>query len=91
VSLGRSVIPRQQTGDLQFQPFHLFLTAGFFCTTILFYKSNTDESLEETNRFFDDLLIPVIADNLQDEYDRQPREKLGVMVKIMGGALLAGH
>jgi len=68
---------------------HLLLTAGFFCATTLLYKSDTDKNLEETNRFFDDLLIPVIADNRQDEYDRQQREKLGLMVKIMGGALLA--
>ena len=31
---------------------------------------------------------PVVADETQDEYDRQQRAKLGAMVMIMGGGIL---
>lgn len=62
----------------------VFITAGFFCATSLFYKEAKDKNLEETQRFFEDLKTPVIAGNDQDLYDRQQRSKLGAMVTIMG-------
>ena len=62
----------------------VFVTAGFFCSTSLFYKEASDENLKETRRFFEDLQTPVIAGNDQGEYDRQQRSKLGSMVMFMG-------
>ena len=67
---------------------HLVITAGFFCLTPLFYKSERDAHREETKSFFDDLSTPVISDSQHDETDRQQRNKLGVMVLIMGGGML---
>ena len=63
---------------------HLFITAGFFCSTSLFYKEEQDKHRQERENFFVDLETPVIADSEQDEYDRQQRDKLGSMVMAMG-------
>lgn len=67
---------------------HVFITAGFFCITPLFYKEAKDANKAETDRFFVDLETPVIADDQQDEFDRQQRHKLGTMVIIMGAGIL---
>lgn len=67
---------------------HLFITAGFFCLTSLFYKEAKDKNKVETERFFEDLQRPVIADDQQDEVDRQQRNKLGTMVMVMSGGIL---
>jgi len=67
---------------------HVFITAGFFCATSLFYKESTDQNKLETDRFFEDLERPVIADNQQDEFDRQQRNKLGTMVMCMSAGIL---
>ena len=67
---------------------HLFITAGFFWSTSLFYKEEKDQHREQTKAFFDDLERPVIADNAQDDYDRQQRNKLGAMVMYMGSGIM---
>ncbi|MBM1105775.1 hypothetical protein JQC67_06485 [Aurantibacter crassamenti] len=70
---------------------HVFITAGFFWATSLFYNEAKDDNKLETDRFFEDLQRPVIADGLQDEVDRQQRRKLGNMVMVMStGILLMG-
>ena len=66
---------------------HVFITAGFFCTTALFYKEENDEHKAERESFFKDIETPVIADNEQDDYDRQQRDKLGSMVIYMGAGV----
>ena len=63
---------------------HLFITAGFFCSTALFYKEENDNHRQERERFFVDIESPVVADSDQDEVDRQQRYKLGAMVLAMG-------
>ncbi|WP_017446721.1 sodium:solute symporter family transporter [Gayadomonas joobiniege] len=68
---------------------HLFITAGFFCATSLFYNGANDLHKAETERFFADVETPVVSDGEQDEYDRQQRNKLGTMVMIMGSGMLA--
>jgi hypothetical protein len=68
---------------------HLIITAGFFCSTTFFYKEQSDEHKQETDRFFADLEIPVVADFEQDEYDKQQRHKLGSMVIFMGTGVFA--
>ncbi|CAA0082843.1 Sodium/glucose cotransporter [Zhongshania aliphaticivorans] len=67
---------------------HLFITAGFFCATTLFYNEATDINKVETERFFEDLKTPYIADDQQDEADSQQRHKLGLMVMTMGAAIM---
>lgn len=67
---------------------HLLITAGFFCATTLFYREASDKYKIETDRFFEDLKTPVISDSQQDDYDREQRNKLGLMIKIMGGGML---
>ena len=67
---------------------HLIITAGFFCSTALFYNEARDRNKLERERFFEDFETPVVADETQDEYDRQQRAKLGAMAMIMGGGLL---
>ena len=67
----------------------VFITMSFFCLSSLFYKEKNDSNTEQRQAFFDDLETPVIADNSQDDYDRQQRNKLGVMVSVMSiGVLL---
>ena len=63
---------------------HVFKTAGFFCLTTLFYRQDNDAYKSDKEDFFNDLETPVVADNAQDEFDRQQRNKLGIMVIIMG-------
>lgn len=65
----------------------VFITAGFFCATSLFYREESDKNLQETKRFFADLKTPVIAGDDQDDYDRQQRHKLGTMVVFMGAGV----
>ena len=67
---------------------HVFITAGFFWATSLFYNEDKDDNKAETNRFFEDLQTPVIADGLQDDFDRQQRRKLGNMVMVMSSGIL---
>lgn len=67
---------------------HVFVTAGFFCATSLFYKESKDQNKLETNRFFENLEKPVIADNQQDKVDQQQRNKLGTMVICMSLGIL---
>lgn len=66
----------------------IFITAGFFCATSLFYREESDKNLQQTKRFFEDLQTPVIAGSDQDDYDRQQRRKLGSMVMYMGSGVL---
>lgn len=63
---------------------HVFITAGFFCLTTLFYREEKDDYKSQREDFFQDLETPVIADDEQDEYDRLQRSKLGSIVMIMG-------
>lgn len=70
---------------------HVFITAGFFWATSLFYNEAKDDHKLETDRFFEDLETPYIADDQQDDFDRQQRRKLGNMVMAMSiGILLMG-
>lgn len=68
---------------------HLIITAGFFVSTQFFYRPESDKYRDETDRFFDDLNTPVVSSSDHDETDRQQRDKLGVMVIIMGIGMLA--
>ena len=67
---------------------HVFITAGFFCATSFFYKESKDKNKLGTDRFFENLETPVIADDQQDEFDRQQRNKLGTMVICMSAGIL---
>ncbi|KAA3640344.1 MAG: hypothetical protein DWQ02_02185 [Bacteroidetes bacterium] len=67
---------------------HVFITCSFFWATSLFYKEAKDKNKVETDRFFEDLQRPFIADDLQDEVDRKQRDKLGAMVIIMSTGIL---
>lgn len=67
---------------------HVFITAGFFCATALLYKEENDEYKTERESFFKDIETPVIADDEQDDYDRQQRDKLGTMVIYMGAGVI---
>jgi len=67
---------------------HVFITAGFFWSTTLFYKEEDDKEKLETDHFFEKLETPVVADDQQDEFDRQQRLKLGTMVTYMSLGIL---
>lgn len=67
---------------------HLLITASFFCLTTFFYQEEKDSHKQETDKFFTDIITPVIADAEQDDYDCQQRDKLGLMVVIMGSGML---
>ncbi|MGJ8679308.1 sodium:solute symporter family transporter [Paraglaciecola sp.] len=85
--LGLPELTRRESVDVNLMTTiaaHLIITAGFFCATSLFYNENKDQYKQQTQDFFVDIETPVIADNEQDEYDRQQRAKLGNMVIYMG-------
>ena len=89
--IGLEPLTRREAADLHLIltiAGHLFITATFFWSTTLFYREDKDRYRQSTKEFFSDLETPVIADDRQDEYDRQQREKLGVMVIIMGVGML---
>ncbi|MBU2675675.1 MAG: transporter [Gammaproteobacteria bacterium] len=67
---------------------HLFITAGFFCSTTLFYSEEKDNYRLLREDFFTDLETPVVADGAQGGYDHQQRNKLGTMVMLMGAGIL---
>jgi len=66
---------------------HVFITAGFFCATSLFYNESKDKNKIATDHFFENLETPVIADDQQDVFDRQQRNKLGAMVICMSAGI----
>ena len=66
---------------------HLFLTAGFFCLTTLFYNEEKDTHLAKTQAFFNDVDTEVVAEEGQDIVDRMQRAKLGTLVTYMAGGL----
>lgn len=68
---------------------HLFITAGFFCATTLFYKEENDVNIENTKAFFEDVDTECVAEEGQDEIDRMQRHKLGSLVNYMGYGLTA--
>ena len=67
---------------------HVFITAGFFCLSSLFYKEEKDKHKLETDRFFINLETEVISDDQQYIVDRQQRHKLGSMVIFMSAGIL---
>ena len=67
---------------------HVFITAGFFCATSFFYNEADDSNKIGTDRFFENFERPVIADEQQDDFDRQQRNKLGTMVTCMSIGIL---
>ncbi len=66
----------------------VFITGGFFWATSLFYNEAKDNHKLETHRFFEDLQRPIFADDQQDEFDRQQRNKLGGMVLVMSAGIM---
>lgn len=67
---------------------HIVVTTGFFCCTSLFYRATDDHNQRERLSFFKDLETPVVADQQQDSYDKQQRDKLARMVNLMGIGML---
>lgn len=67
---------------------HVFITGGFFMCTTFFYSETKDKYKLQTDRFFENLETPVYADNLQDDFDKQQRKKLGNMVSFMSIGIL---
>ncbi|TEW54669.1 transporter [Psychromonas sp. RZ22] len=68
---------------------HLFLTGGFFWASTLFYSEAKDNNKKETEKFFKDVETEVIAEDDQDIFDRMQRNKLGILVMVMGVGLSA--
>lgn len=66
---------------------HLFLTAGFFCLTTLFYKEDKDVNKESTLEFFRDVDTECVEEEGQDIVDRMQRAKLGTLVTYMAAGL----
>ena len=67
---------------------HVFITSVFFWATSFFYNESKDKNKIQTEHFFRNLEKPVIADDLQDDIDREQRNKLGGMVIYMGAGIL---
>lgn len=89
--VGLDELTRREASDMNLMmtlAAHIFITSGFFSLTALFYKEEQDRDMAERESFFVDMETPVIADDIQDEYDRQQRNKLGTVVTIMGVGVL---
>ena len=89
--MGLGALTSRETTDMNLMltlAAQVFVTAGFFCSTVIFYREKNDGHRQNTDHFFADLETPVIADAEQDGYDRQQRQKLGSMVMYMGTGLL---
>jgi Na+/proline symporter len=89
--IGIEELTRREASDMNLMltlAAHIFITAGFFSLTSLFYKEQKDHHVSEREGFFKDLETPVIADQTQDEYDRLQHHKLGTIVMIMGGGVV---
>jgi len=67
---------------------HVFITSTFFISTSLFYNESKDKNKKLTDHFFKNLVTPVVADDLQDDIDKQQRRKLGNMVSFMSIGIL---
>lgn len=66
----------------------VFVTGGFFCSTRLFYDVGKDSYREQREVFFNDINTPVVADEVQSQYDQEQRKKLGAMLLVMGAGLV---
>ena len=89
--LGMNELTAREAGDMNLiltLGAHVFITAGFFCATTLFYKEDKDAYKSQREHFFEDVETPVIADDIQDDYDRLQRNKLGSMIIYMGTGIL---
>lgn len=89
--IGIEELTRREASDMNLMltlGAHIFITAGFFAFTSLFYKEEKDSHKSDRENFFDDLETPVIADETQSEYDRLQRYKLGTIVMIMGAGIV---
>lgn len=88
---GIESITKRETTDLNIiltVGSHLFITGGFFWATTLFYKEENDTNKLQTEKFFENLETPVIADEFQDEADKQQRLKLGNMAMAISLGIL---
>lgn len=89
--MGLNVLTAREVVDMNLMltlAAHLFITAGFFCSTTLLYREEKDNYRLMREDFFTDLETPVVADDSQSGYDQQQRNKLGTMVMLMGSGIL---
>jgi len=89
--IGIEELTRREASDMNLMltlAAHIFITAGFFSLTSLFYKEEKDRKNSDRKSFFVDLETPVIADETQGEYDRLQHHKLGSIVMIMGAGVM---
>ncbi|QBR03389.1 sodium:solute symporter family transporter [Paraburkholderia pallida] len=68
---------------------HVFLTGGFFCLTMLFYREPEQTRREQLDSFYHDFAREVVSDASQSEFDRLQRHKLGRITLMMGAGLFA--
>lgn len=87
---GIEELTRREAGEMKTMitiAAHLFLTAGFFCLTTLFYKEEKDTHKEVTVEFFKDVDTECVEEEGQDVVDRMQRAKLGTLVIYMAAGL----
>ncbi|WP_165313759.1 sodium:solute symporter family protein [Vibrio ziniensis] len=87
---GIEELTRREAGEMKTMitiAAHLFLTAGFFCLTTLFYKEEKDTHKEVTAEFFKDVDTECVEEEGQDVVDRMQRAKLGTLVIYMAAGL----
>ena len=87
---GIEELTRRETGEMKTMitiAAHLFLTAGFFCLTTLFYKEEKDTHKEVAVEFFKDVDTECVEEEGQDVVDRMQRAKLGTLVIYMAAGL----
>lgn len=87
---GIEELTRREAGEMKTMitiAAHLFLTAGFFCLTTLFYKEEKDTHKEVAVEFFKDVDTECVEEEGQDVVDRMQRAKLGTLVIYMAAGL----
>ena len=69
---------------------HMVITAGFFCSTMLFYKPLSPEREKDVDTFFTNLATPLHnTSSAQARLDNKQRRMLGLLIAFAGVGIMA--
>ena len=69
---------------------HMVITAGFFCSTMFFYKPLSAEREKDVDTFFTNLATPLHnTSNAQARLDNKQRRMLGLLIVLAGAGIMA--
>jgi len=69
---------------------HMVITAGFFCSTMMFYKPLSPEREKDVDTFFTNLATPLHnTSNAQARLDNKQRRMLGLLIAFAGVGIMS--